>query len=84
MLESATAVSGLDRDSLPLIDAEGRLSLLSSPSYLAAASTTVRTIMRLCVCVCMWRGRQRIKLIQERTTTIITVKNLIAMVVSDD
>ena len=82
MLESATAVSGLDRDSLPLIDAEGRLSLLSSPSYLAAASTTVRTIMRLCVC--MWRGRQRIKLIQERTTTIITVKNLIAMVVSDD
>ena len=51
MLESATAVSGLDRDSLPLIDAEGRLSLLSSPSYLAAASTTVRTIMRLCVCM---------------------------------
>ena len=82
MLESATAVSGLDRDSLPLIDAEGRLSLLSSPSYLAAASTTVRTIMRLCVC--MWRGRQRIRLIQERTTIIITVKNLIAMVVSDD
>jgi hypothetical protein len=82
MLESATAVSGLDRDSLPLIDAEGRLSLLSSPSYLAAASTTVRTIMRLCVC--MWRGRQRIRLIQERTTIIITVKKLIAMVVSDD